>query len=157
MVQLQSTKLIQGGKPLQVKARGLKGAANPYELVYTEGDMQYAFKPDQGKLTAPAGSPSPNNFTLAEGQTYTFTPTYAIYFGIDMKGKAGQISKKDADAFAVSQTAKKLDSAADAALKTEQVKTVNIKRRALAVAGIVTLISLIAGGFYLATRKKATA
>jgi hypothetical protein len=153
MAELQNTKKIEGGKPLPVKASGVKNAS-VYDLVYTDKGMNYIFKPSQGKLTAPAGSASTNNFQIISGGNYSFTPDATTYFGVDQKGKSGQITKAEFDAQNAKEVAVTINSAATAAVDSEKIKGSNIKKIALYTAGISLLVSAIAYGFYRMNKAK---
>lgn len=154
MSKIQKIKTIAGGKTIPAELQNVKNA-DLYEIVVIDGNDKFVFTPKEGKISAQGASK--NNFTIANKAKVDFSPFETTYFGyMDPKG-ISRLTKKEVDAFQAQQFAKTLDVAADTALKTEQQKTLNIRKVALSVAGIVVLISAIAGGFYLATRKKTAA
>lgn len=149
---IQAIKTIEAGKKIPVKTVNVKNA-DVYDITFSEGGNNFKFQPNEGKLSAPIGQESKNNYTIVEGASLDFAPNSTTYFGILEKG-VQRLTKAEVDAYQATQAAKMLNSAADAAVKSEEVKKSNITRTAWAVTGVVLLISAISAGFYYFSRSK---
>lgn len=149
---IQAIKTIGAGSKIPVKTVNVKNA-DVYDIIFSEGGNNFKFQPNEGKLSAPEGQLSTNNFTIVENGSLKFTPNSTTYFGILEKG-VQRLTKAEVDAYQATQAAKMLNSAADAAVKSEEVKKSNITRTAWAVTGVVLLISAISAGFYYFSKSK---
>lgn len=150
MATIQKIKTIPGGKAIKAEINGVKNA-DVFDIVVVDGNDKFVFSPKEGKLSA--DGPSKSNFKIANKVVLDFVPNETTYFGILDKG-IKRMTKKEVDAYQAEKTAAVLNSAADSAVKAEQVKTVNIKRVGFTVAGVIVLVSAIAGVFYFINKPK---